>query len=72
MLSLFKAIFSPNINNGNPNKHYRHNSLETSSGSVDPKTVIAFDISERSDYKRYQDSLLTLTKLNLLERENGY
>ena len=37
----------------------------------DPKTVIAFDISELSGYKRYQDSLVALTKLNLVERDDG-
>jgi hypothetical protein len=67
-LFLFKAISTPNFNKGDPNKHNGH---QTSSGSVSPKTVIAIDISELSGYKRYQDSLLALTKINLVERDNG-
>jgi len=66
-LFLFKAISTPNFNKGDPNKH---NGLQTSTGSVRPKTVIAFDISELSGYKRYHDSLVALSKLNLVERDD--
>jgi hypothetical protein len=70
-LFLFKAITGPNFKKGDPNKHHKLNGLQCSSGSVYPKTVIAFDISELSGYKRYQDSLLALTTFNLVERDNG-
>jgi hypothetical protein len=69
-LFLFKAISSPNFSKGKMNKHYKHNSLETSSASVDSEPVVAFDISGLSSPKRYQDSLVALTKLNLVERLN--
>jgi hypothetical protein len=69
-LFLFKAISSPNFMKGAQNKHRKHNGLQTSTGSVRPKTVIAFDISELSGYKGYHDSLVALTKLNLVERDD--
>lgn len=70
-LFLFKAISSPNFNKGNTNKYYKHNSLPPSRGSVSPETVVAFDISKLSGYKRYHDSLVALTALNLVERDDG-